>query len=89
VRPLLELRADGRLLSERTSGTSRYDLAPQLAFLPQQALEVVMGYRLGELRDPDFAVNGGHGWFLTFGARLTEGTLSNAAAFWRNRLGGQ
>jgi hypothetical protein len=89
VRSFLEFRADGRLLNERTSGTSRYDLAPQLAFLPHQALEIVTGYRLGDLRDPDFAVNGGHGWFLTFGARLTEGTVASAAEFWRQRLGGR
>jgi hypothetical protein len=89
VQPFLEVRADGRLLNERTSGTSRYDLAPQIAFIPQQALEVVMGYRIGDLRDPDFAVNGGPGWFMTFGARVTEGTLTSAAEFWRQRLGGQ
>jgi hypothetical protein len=89
VRSFLELRADGRLLNERVSGISRYDLAPQLAFVPQQLLEIVAGYRLGNLRDPDFAVDGGHGWFVTFGARITEGTVSSAAAFWRQRLGGQ
>jgi hypothetical protein len=52
-------------------------------------LEVATGYRLGDLRDPDFAVDGGHGWFLTLGARLTEESLSSAAVFWRQRLGGQ
>ena len=88
VQPLLELRADGRLLNERTSGTTRYDLAPALAFLPQQTLEIVLGYRLGDLRDPDFAVNGGHGLFLTFGLRMTEGSIASAAEFWRQRLAG-
>jgi hypothetical protein len=88
VLPLLEVRAEGRLLMERTSGTNRYDIAPQLAFLPQRAVEIVAGYRFGDLRDPDFAVNGGHGWFVTFGARVTERTVASAADFWRQRLAG-
>jgi hypothetical protein len=85
----LGVRAEGRLLLERTSATTRGDIAPQLYYLPVPMLEVATGYRFGNLRDPDFAVDGGHGWFLTFGARLTEQTLSSAAAFWRTRLGGQ
>jgi len=89
IRSFLELRADGRLLNERVSGTSRYDLAPELALLPHPALEIVTGYRLGSLRDPDFAVDGGHGWFLMFGARVTEGTVASVAEFWRQRLGGR
>ncbi len=89
VHRLFELRAEGRLLSERTSATRRYDLAPQLALLPQQMMEIVMGYRFGDLRDPDFAVNGGHGWFVTFGVRLTEGNIASAADFWRQRISGR
>jgi outer membrane protein OmpA-like peptidoglycan-associated protein len=85
----LGVRAEGRMLLERTSATTRWDLAPQLYYLPVPVLEVATGYRLGDLRDPDFAVDGGHGWFLTLGARLTEESLSSAAAFWRQRLGGQ
>jgi uncharacterized repeat protein (TIGR01451 family) len=81
------VRSDARLLLERTSSTSRWDLAPQLYFLPVPVLEVATGYRFGNLRDPDFAVDGGQGWFVTFGARLTEQSLSDAAAFWRHRLG--
>ena len=89
LRPYLELRANGRLLIERQSGSRRLDLAPEFAFMPQPALEIVSGYRLGNLRDPDFAVDGGRGWFLTFGARLTEGTVNSAADFWRQRMGGR
>ena len=36
-------------------------------------------------RDPDFSVNGGPGWFLTFGAKLTERSAKNVAEFWRAR----
>ncbi len=86
---LLDLRADARLLTEETSGTKRADMAPQFVLLPQKTLEVIGGYRFGDLRDPDFAVNGGPGWFVTFGAHLTEGTVSSAASFWRERLAGR
>ena len=88
IHPLLELRAEARLLTEEAAQARRADLAPQLAFLPQKTLEVVMGYRVGDLRDPDFAVNGGSGWFVTFGAHLTEGSISSAAEFWRQRIAG-
>jgi uncharacterized repeat protein (TIGR01451 family) len=89
IHPLFELRADARLLAEQTSATQRADLAPQLVFLPQKTMEVVMGYRIGDLRDPDFAVNGGSGWFVTFGMHLTEATVASAADFWRQRLAGR
>jgi hypothetical protein len=49
-------------------------------------VELAAGYRFGDLRDPDFAVTGGHGWFATFGARVTEESLSSVAAFWRHRM---
>ncbi|MES1260048.1 MAG: hypothetical protein ABUL71_05580, partial [Gemmatimonadota bacterium] len=88
IHPLLQLRAEGRLLTERSSGAQRADLAPQLVFLPQKTMDVVMGYLLGDLRDPNFAVNGGTGWFVTFGAHMTEGTISSIAEFWRQRLAG-
>ncbi len=83
---LLEARAEGRLVA---SGARAYDVAPALAVFPQQTVEVVAGYRVGQLRDPDFAVNGGRGWFVTFGARVTEGSMTSAAEFWRQRLGGR
>ncbi|HMU60806.1 MAG TPA: OmpA family protein, partial [Gemmatimonadales bacterium] len=89
VMPRLEARLDGRLLMERTSGESRYQLSPQLAFLPQQTLEVVTGYRFGDLQDPDFATDGGDGWFVTFSARVTEQSIASAADFWRQRFGGR
>lgn len=89
IMPRLEARLDGRLLMERTSGESRYQISPQLAFLPQQALEVVTGYRFGDLQDPDFASDDGDGWFVTFSARVTEQTIASAADFWRQRIGGK
>ena len=83
------VRGDARLLLERTSSTSRWDLAPQAFFLPVRELEMAAGYRFGNLRDPDFAVDGGQGWFVTFGARFTEQTLGTVADFWRKRMAGQ
>ena len=84
ILPWLAARAETRLLIEHTSNTARWDMAPQLAF-SRAGLEAAVGYRVGDLRDPDFSVNGGAGWFLTFGAKLTERSAKSAAAFWRNR----
>ncbi len=83
----LALRGEGRLLLEHSSGTQRGDLAPQIVFLPVQGLELAGGHRFGTLRDPDFAVNGGHGWFVTMGVRFTEKLLPTAGDFWRDRFG--
>jgi hypothetical protein len=82
----LGFRTEGRVLLERTSGTNRWDMAPQVVFLPLPQLEIASGYRMGDLRDPDFAVNGGHGFFVTVGARLTERFMDNVADFWRDRF---
>ena len=41
-----------------------------MVLLPMPQLEIASGYRVGNLRDPDFAVNGGRGFFITVGARL-------------------
>jgi uncharacterized repeat protein (TIGR01451 family) len=82
----MAVRAEARVLFERMSSSIRWDVAPQLAVLPIPNIEVAGGYRVGDLRDPDFAVAGGHGWFLTFGARLTERTFERTADFWRGRL---
>ncbi len=56
---------------------------------PTPQLEIASGYRVGDLRDPDFAVNGGHGFFVTLGARLTERFVDNVADFWRDRFNKQ
>jgi hypothetical protein len=42
---------------------------------------VAAGYRFGDLRDPDFAVRGGHGAFVTIGVRVTENVFPTAADF--------
>jgi hypothetical protein len=83
--PWLRVRGDGRLLHERMSGTVRWDAAPQLVVIPVRGIEVAGGYRLGDLRDPDFAVRGGQGWFITLGAAITEQSLRGIAGFWRER----
>jgi hypothetical protein len=81
------VRADVRSLLEQSTGTVRYDVAPQVVFGPIPGLELAAGYRFGTLRDPDFAVSGGQGFFLTLGAQVTERTLGSAADYWFSRLG--
>jgi len=81
------VRADVRSLLEQSTGTWRYDVAPQLVFGPIPGLELTAGYRFGTLRDPDFAVSGGPGFFVTVGAQVTERTLESAADYWFSRLG--
>jgi len=85
--PWLVARGDWRLLVERTSGTERWDAAPSLGLRLIPGLELAAGYRFGNLRDPDFAAQGGHGAFVTLSARVTEGLLPNVADFWRSRFG--
>ena len=80
----LAARAETRLLVEHASNTVRWDMAPQLA-VSRAGLEAALGYRVGDLRDPDFSVNGGAGWFVTFGAKITEGSARSVAEFWRRR----
>jgi len=53
-----------------------------------EALEVELGYRFGDLQDPDFAIRSGNGLYLTVGTRVTEDLVRSAAAFWRSRFGG-
>jgi hypothetical protein len=79
-------RVDGRGLFEETTNTLRYDLAPQAVFAPIPGIEFAAGYRFGSLRDPDFAVNGGQGFFVMLGAQVTERSLASAADFWFDRL---
>ncbi len=84
--PWLSVRADGRLVVERTSGATAWDGAPALAFRPVNGLEVATGYRFGNLSDPDFSVRGGHGMFVTLSAVITEKLFPTAADFWRRRF---
>ena len=86
LRPWLSVRADGRLVMERTSGATAWDGAPAMVFRPVNGLEVATGYRFGNLNDPDFSVRGGHGAFVTLSAALTEKLFPTAAAFWRSRF---
>jgi len=84
ITPWLAARAETRLLIEHSSATTRWDMAPQLAF-SRAGLEAAVGYRIGDLRDPDFSVNGGAGFFVTFGVKVTEKSAKSAAEFWRSR----
>jgi hypothetical protein len=82
----LSARLDGRMLLEGVSGQARWSLAPSLVMGLGPTLELEGGYRFGDLRDPDFANNGGKGFFATLGIRFTESVFSDAAAFWRERI---
>jgi len=46
-------------------------------------LQIEAGYRFGDLSDPDFSARGGHGFYITIGARVTRSTVENVAEFWR------
>jgi hypothetical protein len=85
-RSWIAVRAESRMLYEQTSATTRWDAAPQLVVMPAAGIEVAAGYRMGDLRDPDFAVRGGEGWFVTLGATLTEQSVASVAGFWRSRF---
>ena len=80
----LGVGGEGRLMLEGTSGEMRWDVAPVLTLTPLKAFEIAGGYRVGDLRDPDFASNGGHGWFVTLQLRLTEN--NPIVDYWRNRM---
>ena len=82
----LGVGGEGRLLMEGTTGEMRWDAAPVLKLTPIKAFEIASGYRFGDLLDPDFASNGGQGWFVTFQARLTESVLNPIVDFWENRM---
>jgi uncharacterized repeat protein (TIGR01451 family) len=82
----LSARLDGRMLLEGTTGTTRWSAAPSLVLRLNPQLEVEGGWRVGDLRDPDFFAQGGSGPFAALGIRLTEGTLDSTAAFWRERI---
>ncbi|CAN5731924.1 hypothetical protein BH23GEM9_BH23GEM9_20450 [soil metagenome] len=85
----LGLRTEARLLDEKRAGDRAWDVAPALVLRAVEGIEIAGGHRWGHLRDIDFAVNGGEGFFLTLTARLTERTLPTAAGFWRSRMGVQ
>ncbi len=80
----LGVGGEGRLLVEGTSGEMRWDVAPVMKLTPVNELEIAGGYRFGDLLDPDFASNGGQGWFVTFQLRVTED--NPIVDYWRNRM---
>jgi hypothetical protein len=82
----VEVEARG-LLSGFAPGAV-WDVSPSVVLHPYEALEIEVGYRFGELQDPDFAIRSGEGAFLTIGARVTEELIDSAADFWRERMGG-
>lgn len=86
LRGPLSLRMDGRLLMDATGKTSRWNMAPALVAALGDRVEVEGGYRFGNLSDPDFAQQGGRGFYATLGVRFTESVLSSAADFWRERI---
>jgi|GEM_PF-1283131 len=86
VRGPLRLRLDGRMLLDGEGGGSLWNLAPALVGELGQGLEMEAGYRFGGLYDPDFAAQGGKGFYATLHLRFTERLFGTAAEFWRERL---
>ncbi len=86
LRGPLSARVDGRVLLEGTTGTARWSATPSLVMRLGTQLELEGGWRVGDLRDPDFFAFGGSGPFAALGIRLTEGTLDSTASFWRERI---
>jgi hypothetical protein len=72
------LRLDGRMLLEQASGSAPWSLAPSLALRVGPRIEVEGGYRVGALKDRDFAANGGGGVFATVGVRFTENVIGGS-----------
>jgi len=85
---VVRLRVDGRMLLEQASGAAPWSVAPSLALRVGPRLELEGGYRMGALRDRDFAANGGSGAFATIGVRFTESLITGPASFWRDRIAG-
>ncbi|HEU0052133.1 MAG TPA: hypothetical protein VFQ39_03105, partial [Longimicrobium sp.] len=81
----LGARLDGRALLAGEGG-AEWNLAPSLLFDIGPQLRLEAGYRFGGLEDPDFAAQGGRGFFATLGVRFSERLLDSAAAFWRERV---
>ena len=75
---------DARLLVERSTSQTRWDAAPFLILYPIELLQIEAGYRFGDLMDPDFSARGGHGFYVTIGARVTRRTVESVADFWRD-----
>jgi hypothetical protein len=86
LRGPLSARLDGRMLLEGTTGMARWSATPSLVMRLGTQLELEGGWRVGDLRDPDFFAFGGSGPFAALGIRLTEGTLDSTASFWRERI---
>jgi hypothetical protein len=80
------VRSDARAVHERRSGASAWSVAPSVALRLDRRFEVEGGYRLGTLRDRDFASGGGSGVFALLNIRFTEDDARTPAAVWRERL---
>jgi uncharacterized repeat protein (TIGR01451 family) len=87
LRGPVALRVDGRMLMDATGQASRWNLAPALVVGLGSRVELEGGYRFGDLKDLDFAEQGGSGVYVTLGVRFTESVLGSAAQFWRERIG--
>ncbi|MDB4951100.1 MAG: hypothetical protein JWM27_3749 [Gemmatimonadetes bacterium] len=85
LRGPLRARLDARVMTVGTGNPSEWSGSPSLVLRVARQLDVEGGYRFGNLFDPDFG-NGGHGFFATLGFHFTEGSLGDAAAFWRQRI---
>lgn len=84
----VSLEGETQLLRGGGSNDLIWSAAPAVV-LGLGALDIRAGYRWGPLVDPDFVRHQGEGWFVTFTASVTEGTIESAADFWRDRLDGR
>jgi hypothetical protein len=82
----LSLQGESRMLRESLSGATRWDVGPAVGLMLVEGLELLGGYRFGDLRDPDYAVSGGTGAFVQLQAGITEGAVGSIAEFWRGRF---
>ena len=81
----LGLRLDGHLLADG-AGNARAGFGPALVSVFARRVEVMAGYRLGNLRDPDFFDQRENGLFATFSLHLTETVGTDVVRFWRERI---
>jgi hypothetical protein len=83
----VSLRVDARYLRAGT-GVERWNAAPSALITLGGRIDLEGGYRFGNLRDADFAAQGGKGFFATLGVRVTENGLKSVTGFWRDRMSG-
>jgi hypothetical protein len=86
IHPRFDLRLTARQLAESRSKTRHWDVAPAVGVKLFEGMELEAGYRFGDVRDFDFAANGGRGAYAALGMSVTEKTGKRIADYWRARM---